>query len=179
MAFVLEKIRSEIEDRQIDSAPYKIIPYPADFTLQVLHQKWIDKEIIIPGFQRRYVWKLTQASRLIESFLLGLPVPPVFLYRDRASQELLVVDGQQRLKTVVGYFEGQFPDTDTRFSLRGIRPEWDGLTFDQLAGSEQIRLRDAVLRAIIIEQIDPKDNSSISHIVDYLIVAGLISTLGQ
>jgi len=43
------------------------------------------KELKVPDFQRSYVWKLKQASRLIESFLLGLPVPAIFLYEDKAD----------------------------------------------------------------------------------------------
>ena len=51
--------------------------YPADYTLEVLHQKWKAGDIRVPEFQRRFVWKQTQAGKLIESFLVGLPVPAV------------------------------------------------------------------------------------------------------
>jgi hypothetical protein len=73
----VEKIRSEEEDRASSPAHYEIVTYPADFTLEVLVQKLKERdssppEIQIPGFQRKFVWTQTQASRLIESFLLGL-----------------------------------------------------------------------------------------------------------
>jgi len=71
-----------------------------EYTLEGLHQKWKAEEILIPDFQRRFVWKQVQASKLIESFLVGLPVPAVFLYTERKSQKFFVIDGQQRLKSI-------------------------------------------------------------------------------
>ena len=174
MPAVIESIRSEAEDEESDLAPYKIVSYPADFTLQVLHEKWKTNEIIIPRFQRQYVWTLSQASRLIESFLLGLPVPGIFFYKDKETQRLLVVDGQQRLKSIFGFFEGQFPDSQQPFALRAVHPEWDGRSYQGLSEAYQIRLRDSVLRATIIDQLDPSDNSSVFHIFERLNTGGTI-----
>ncbi len=164
MAKLIENIRSEVEDQESDLAPYRIVSYPADYTLKGLHDKWRAAEIEIPPFQRQYVWTLTQASRLIESFLLGLPVPGIFFYKDQDSQRLLVIDGQQRLKTVFGYFDGRIPESRQKFTLRGVRPEWEGRLYSDLDEPDQIRLRDSVLRATIVDQLDPKDNYSVFHI---------------
>ena len=172
MALQIEEIQSELEDQREDISPYKIISYPADYTLKGLFDKWTASEIYIPPFQRRYVWTITQASSLIESFLLGLPVPAVFLYRERISQRLLVIDGQQRLRSIFGYFEGKMPDTNQKFSLRGVKSQWDGLLFEDISGADQIRLKDSVLRAIIVEQIDPKDETSMFHIFQRLNTGG-------
>mgnify|MGYP001614104332 FL=1 len=84
----IEPIESETDDLYIDTASYKITNYPADFTLEVLYQKIKNKEIILPDFQRSYVWTKKKASRLIESFLLGLPVPQIFLYKVPESESL-------------------------------------------------------------------------------------------
>ena len=73
----IESIDSELEDQESTPCEYKIKSYPADFTLEVLHKKWKNGEITIPPFQRRFVWTQSQASKLIESFLLDLPVPPM------------------------------------------------------------------------------------------------------
>ncbi|MFZ2038297.1 MAG: DUF262 domain-containing protein [Dehalococcoidales bacterium] len=172
MALEIEVIKSETEDAEEDVSRYKIASYPADYTLQGLYDKWQAGEIYVPPFQRRFVWTLNQASSLIESFLLGLPVPPLFLYREADSQKLLVVDGQQRLRSVFGYFDGEFPDTHQRFSLRKVKASWDGLSFNELNTADKIRLRDAVLRTIIIEQLDPKDNTSMYHIFKRLNTGG-------
>jgi len=172
MALELEIIKSETEDAEEDVSRYKIASYPADYTLQGLYDKWQSGEIYVPPFQRRFVWTVNQASSLIESFLLGLPVPPLFLYRESDTQKLLVVDGQQRLRSVFGYFSEEFPDTGQRFSLRKVKAVWDGLLYSQLTTADKIRLRDAVLRTIIIEQLDPKDNTSMYHIFKRLNTGG-------
>jgi uncharacterized protein with ParB-like and HNH nuclease domain len=174
MGVKLEKIVSEIEDEYSDSSPYKIISFPADFTLKGLHEKYVQGEIVIPPFQRQYVWTVQQASKLIESFLLGLPIPGVFLYREKKSQKLIVVDGQQRLKSAFGFFEEKFPGTEKRFYLKNVRSTWDGKTYSNLEEPDQIRLRDSVLRATIIEQVDPADHSSMFHIFERLNTGGVV-----
>ncbi|MBI3811806.1 MAG: DUF262 domain-containing protein [Nitrospirae bacterium] len=173
MSIALEKLASEIEDEYSDSSPYKIISFPADFTLKGLHEKFISKEIIVPQFQRQYVWNIERASKLIESFLLGLPVPGIFLYREKNSQKLMVIDGQQRLKSIFGFLNGKFPDTNNRFCLKSVRTTWNGKSYEKLEESDQIKLRDSVLRAIIIEQIDPADHSSMFHIFERLNTGGM------
>lgn len=174
MSEFIEKIPSEIEDQEMEVIVYKIANYPADYTLQGLYDKWNNKEIIIPPFQRRFVWTLSQASKLIESFLLGLPVPSIFLYKKKESQKLLVIDGQQRLKTIFGYFGNLFPDTKKPFYLKDVNPKWINKPFLDLNEPDKLRLKDSVLRAIIVEQLDPKDNTSIFHIFQRLNTGGTI-----
>lgn len=172
MADFIEKVQSEMSDEEIEVIIYKIANYPADYTLQGLYDKEKEKEILIPRFQRKFVWTLSQASRLIESFLLGLPVPSIFLYKEKKSQKLLVIDGQQRLKTIFGYFGNTFPDTKKPFYLKGVNKKWEGKSFLDLDDPDKRRLKDTVLRAVIVEQLDPKDNTSIFHIFQRLNTGG-------
>ncbi|MGD0814217.1 MAG: DUF262 domain-containing protein [Verrucomicrobiota bacterium] len=104
----IAKIASEEVDGETSLRPYEVISYPADFTLEVLVKKWNDGEIKSPEEQRYYVWKMEKASRLIESFLLNLPVPPIFLYQTRQDNSLLIVDGHQRLRSIACFFSGTF-----------------------------------------------------------------------
>jgi hypothetical protein len=167
---LVEVIPSEEEDKETGVPIYKIVSYPADPTLELLNEKLAREEIIIPKFQRGWVWKPPQASRLIESFLLGLPVPAIFVYKE-PSQKQVVIDGQQRLRTIAGFFEGKLPD-GTDFYLRGVSPQWEGKHYTDLSESEQMRLRDSVLRQVIVEQLDPRDNTSIYHIFERLNTGG-------
>lgn len=167
---LIEEIPSEEEDKEAGVAIYKIVSYPADPTLELLSEKIARGEIIIPTFQRGWVWKPPQASRLIESFLLGLPVPAIFVYKE-PSQKQVVIDGQQRLRTITGFFEGKLPD-GSDFYLRGVSPQWEGKYYTDLSEAERIRLRDSVLREVIVEQLDPKDNTSIYHIFERLNTGG-------
>lgn len=167
---LIEEIPSEEEDQETGVPIYKIVSYPADPTLELLNDKIAREEIIIPKFQRGWVWKPVQASRLIESFLLGLPVPAIFVYKE-PSQKQVVIDGQQRLRTITGFFEGKLPDGGD-FYLRGVSPQWEGKYYSDLSQAERIRLRDSVLRQVIVEQLDPKDTTSIYHIFERLNTGG-------
>jgi uncharacterized protein with ParB-like and HNH nuclease domain len=73
---LIEQIPSEKDDSEVSLRGYDILSYPADFTLEVLVGKWKKGEILVPSLQRRFIWNQVRASKLIESFLMGLPVPP-------------------------------------------------------------------------------------------------------
>ena len=177
----LEEIQSEIEDQDSIPASYDIVTYPADYTLEVLESK-IARTIIAPGFQRKFVWSIKQASRLIESFLLGLPVPAIFLYADPRTNKYLVVDGQQRLCTIQYFFEGYFGEPDVRgnrtvIKLKGLNTDspYNERTYQDLKQNDEAaynRLNEAVLRAFIVKQLRPEGSSSIYQIFERLNTGG-------
>lgn len=167
---LVERIPSEEEDKEIGVPIYKIVSYPSDPTLEVINDKWVRGEVLISGFQRKWVWTHAQASKLVDSFLLGLPVPPIFVYKD-TSQKQIVIDGQQRLRTIHSFFDGKLPD-GSDFFLKGVSPQWEGKRYDTLDESDRIRLRDSVLRVVVVEQLDPKDMTSIYHIFERLNTGG-------
>lgn len=80
----------------------------ADRSLSELHRWYNTGRIILdPEWQRNYVWDRTRASKLIESFLLDIPVPVVYLAKtDDGKYE--VIDGLQRLTTVFDFFENKY-----------------------------------------------------------------------
>jgi hypothetical protein len=140
---------------------------------------WQDNDITIPDFQREFVWTIRQASLLIESFLLGLPVPPVFFYIDEQNKNL-VIDGQQRILSTVFYFEGYFGVENIQgrrqvFRLQGLdeRSPYYKKQFNDLSESDQRKLRNTVLRAINIRQLSPAgESTSIYHIFERLNTGG-------
>ncbi len=165
------------EDEQEEAhIRYEITTYPSDFTLEVLYNRWKTYEIEIPKFQRGFVWSQTAASLLIDSFLMGLPVPTVFFYVDETNKSI-VVDGQQRLKSIFYFFEGYFGEPDARgkrtvFKLTGLSENnpFSGLTYGDIADTDDGRkLRSSVLRAINIVQLSPKDEkTAMFHIFERL-----------
>lgn len=178
---VFERIDSEEQDKESSPFRYEINVYPADFTLEILNNKLKSKELKIPEFQRSYVWKQKQASKLIESFLLGLPVPPIFLYEDKKDGNLLVVDGQQRLKTIHYFFDGYFGEAingkKVVFNLIGLNEHspFHNLTYKELLENNdpaERKLRNTVLRSVIIKQLNPDDDTSIYHIFERLNTGG-------
>ncbi len=180
----LQEIASEEEDQESALEPFVISTYPADFTLEVLVEKWTNKEIRKEGFQRRYVWPQVRASKLIESFLLGLPVPPVYLYKDKEDSGLLVVDGHQRLRTIVYFFSGWFGDREEipegkleQFTLIGLheKSQFHNATFESLKKDTKAmnNLKTSVLRSFIMQQLEPDDDTSMFEIFSRLNTGGM------
>ncbi len=148
---------------------YEITSYGADYDVAGFVARLQRDDIIIPSFQRDYVWRLPEASRFVESILLGLPVPGVFLAKDFDTNKLLVIDGQQRLKTLQFFIEGVFNskpgDKNQKvFKLGKVSKRFEGLTFGELSDSDRRNLNDYVIHATIIKQDKPSnDDTSISR----------------
>src|SRR5256714_15410421 len=96
------------EDPTVAPIQYDISSFGADYDVEGLVKRLERGDILIPPFQRNYVWSFKDASRFIESLLLGLPVPGIFLAKESDSNRLLVLDGQQRLKTLQVFYNGFF-----------------------------------------------------------------------
>lgn len=181
---VFEAIASELDDQETSPAEYEIATYPADFTLEGLQLQWNAGDIVIPPFQRGFVWSQAQASKLIESFLVGLPVPGIFLYTERETERYLVVDGQQRLRSIFFFFEGFFGEERqdaqrTVFRLKGLADDspYLGKTYQDLLDADDVaarRLRNSVLRAFVIRQLNPQDDTSVFHVFERLNTGGTL-----
>ena len=115
-----------------------------DLSLNTLKEQWDDKTLVIPEFQREYVWDNSKASRLIESLLLNIPIPQLFL-SETADATYEIVDGHQRVFSIIRFLENQFALSGLR-----IQQEFDGLRYFELPLREQRFLRTRVIRAIII-----------------------------
>jgi hypothetical protein len=109
------------------------------------------------------VWTRPQASRFIESLLWGLPVPGIFLAKEQDSQKLVVVDGQQRLRTLHFFVQGVFAPDGREFALDGVLSRLDGRTFRTLDDAERRILSDSVIHATIFRQDEPDDSGSCTY----------------
>jgi hypothetical protein len=105
-----------------DIREYDITASPNDFNILTLHSFIESGAVKIPGFQRNFVWDIKRASKLIESVIIGLPVPQIFLYEE-GRNKFLVIDGQQRLMSLYYFIKGRFPRKDKRVQLREIFDE--------------------------------------------------------
>ncbi|BFU93189.1 MAG: hypothetical protein NTAFB01_43760 [Nitrospira sp.] len=103
------KTDGEIED-EYNNLSLRVIYQSNNFFLPQINDLIKGKEVINlrPEYQRRLRWPKKKRSKLIESLLLNIPIPPIFLYEsDLARYE--VMDGQQRLNAIHDYFENNFP----------------------------------------------------------------------
>ena len=128
----------------------KVITQPSDSVIETLVEQIKSGTIFIsplserPRFQRNYVWSDQIASRLIESIILNVPIPPCYLSQNE-EMELDVIDGQQRLYCIYRFFENQF-----KLKNLEILTEINGLAFHQLSTKMQRQLKTHTLRCVVI-----------------------------
>jgi uncharacterized protein with ParB-like and HNH nuclease domain len=166
------------DDDTVPLEHFNITSYGADYDVEGMVKRLQRQDIYIPPFQRDYVWTLQMASRFVESLLLGLPVPGVFFVREPESNRQIVIDGQQRLKTLQFFYEGFFnPKADSKtkrvFKLVGVQCQLEGRTYETLETQDRIELNDSIIHATIVKQESPEnDDTSMYHIFERLNNAG-------
>jgi uncharacterized protein with ParB-like and HNH nuclease domain len=119
------------EEDDVQISEYDITSTPNDFNVSTLYNFVESGAVRIPGFQRNFVWDLARSSKLIESLILGLPVPQLFLY-EQARNRFLVIDGQQRLMSIYYFVKKRFPRKSKRAELRTIFDSEGGIPDDIL-----------------------------------------------
>lgn len=161
-------------DETILPLKYEITSFGADYDVEGLVRRLNKNEIRIPEFQRSFIWTQAQGSRFVESLLLGLPVPGIFLTRDPETSRLEVIDGQQRLKTLQFFYNGVFNpkyEEKTRkvFTLEKVQPQFLGKTYENLSAQEKRNLDNSIIHATIVKQDSPEDDdTSIYHLFERL-----------
>ncbi len=123
------------ETEDVSFTEYDISASPNDFNIKTLFDFIGSGVVKIPGFQRNYVWDIKRASKLIESIIIGIPIPQIFLYEE-AKNKFLVIDGQQRYMTIYYYMKKRFPKKEKRMELRVIFDEHGGVPDEILNDNE-------------------------------------------
>ena len=151
-------LEAGVEDESADEATsvsFSITSYGADYPVDTLVKRMNGEAFFIPTFQRNFVWSQRHASRFVELLLMGLPVPGIFLYKEAETGRHLVVDGQQRLRTLQFFYSGVF--LEKAFRLIGVRKEWENKTYIELELSERLKLDDSIVHATVFQQDQPKN----------------------
>jgi hypothetical protein len=124
-----------------------------DFSFGELASLHGQKEIVIdPEYQRLFRWSNDQRSRLIESVLLGLPLPQIFLIENQDGI-LELIDGLQRVSSVLQFLDHELMGLEA-LTLSGcdVISDLNGLTIDDLNLSLRLRLKRSPIRAVIIRK---------------------------
>lgn len=125
-----------------------------------------DDEIETAGFQRGFVWNRPQMDRFIESLLLGFPIPGIFLVK-QADGRMLVLDGQQRLRTLQYFYSRMYKDRTYR--LRYVANDFEDLSYDMLEESQRRQLDNSFIQATIVTvQPDPGNMEAVYQIFERL-----------
>lgn len=152
-----------------ESSRFEVSSYGWDSDVEGLVKRLNRGDIKLPGFQRGFVWSQVEQSRFIESLVLGLPVPNIFLAQDRYSKTLNIVDGQQRLKTLQRFLAGKFAISNSK----KIHEELRGCYFNRevaktpkskvLNSADERILSDSILHSIVIRPDPSSDSAEYGH----------------
>ena len=139
----IDKKIGEVRTESLDLSVGEII---------TLHEQ--SELVIQPDFQRLFRWSYEQRSRLIESLLLELPIPSIFVI-EKESGVLELIDGLQRISSLLHFISTNgVPTESAPLTLEGcdLVPELNGLKFDELPLTLRLRLKRTAIRTVIIKR---------------------------
>lgn len=170
------KIDEVIEEREqySDDDLYNINSWGADLSFREIISMYDEDELLKPELQRKYVWSKVEASRFIDSILLGLPVPSVFFAKE-PNETMLIIDGFQRIMTVYDFVNGIFSGDGKVFKLsntENINERWRGRAFAELSVEEKRRIRNTTIHAIIFEQKYPQNDTGMFQVFERINTGG-------
>lgn len=140
--------QQEDEDDIVAPVSFKdAVVLNADWTIETINLQIQKGNIDLqPGFQRRVAWDDERKSRLIESIIVGLPVPNIVLAENKDSRgKFIVIDGKQRLVAVSEYMQD-------KYKLKGLdmRPDLNTKAVSELPQEDREHLENATIRASVI-----------------------------
>lgn len=149
-------------DNEVEAARKEIVSDGYDMSLGEIVNLYKDRELTIdPAFQRLFRWDETRKTRFIESILLGIPIPPIFVFQD-AEGKWELIDGLQRLSTILEFW-GVLVNADgemvppTKLSGTKYLPSLAGATWQKhteddkpISKMQQLQIKRARLRVEIL-----------------------------
>ncbi|WP_337873408.1 DUF262 domain-containing protein [Ignavibacterium sp.] len=159
-----EQTKDESESLEVPKQKRKVYTDQGDPEIDSLYRKWKDGDLDIqPDFQRGFVWDIVKASRLIESILLDIPLPVIYLSQEKDGKEY-VIDGQQRLTSFFSFIDGSLPDPrlptfikDFKLSGLNVFTEFNGSFFKDIPKELQKKIRYYKIRTITFRKESEKD----------------------
>lgn len=139
-----EAAEAEIKEKQ-KSVDYNTKEYPIDILIQMYSEGLDDdtNELFIPDYQRKMRWSEDMQSKLIESVLLGLPIPYIFVADVTDESRLEIIDGTQRIRTLASFL-------NNKLRLDGLQKleKLNGFRFNDLPLGRQRRFKRNTIRMI-------------------------------
>ncbi|WP_024347369.1 GmrSD restriction endonuclease domain-containing protein [Lacrimispora indolis] len=180
---ILYNDETEDQELAVNESVYGIHHKTESTNIRTLITSWNDGELLIPKFQRRFVWTIEQASSFIESLMMELPIPTLMIYKDE-NQFQYIIDGQQRIKSIL-YFIGELDENSVssddkkfvKFKLKGLEPNsqyfektYNGVnSFNE---TQQRKLKNLTLPVTTITLDNPENIDQIYSIFNRLNTCG-------
>ena len=141
------------DEIQIIEGDRKLLIDKVDPSIEALYAKYTRHKLILqPEYQRKFVMKSQVASRLIESILLDIPLPIVY-FAEEDDRSWSVIDGQQRLTSIISFIQGKFLYDNKPFKLSGLNvlTELNKKSFAELSDEYQEKILGTSIRSIVIK----------------------------
>lgn len=154
----LEAIRENEEIELAKDESRKIVWQAKDFSIREFASMLQDGDLDLqPDYQRKYVATTKIASKLIESIIMDVPIPVIYLAEEKDGT-YSVIDGQQRLTSFLSFINGKYPNGDV-FKLTGLKvfKELNRKTFAELEKEYQNKIRKTTLHTIVIKKESNED----------------------
>ncbi|MED0686108.1 DUF262 domain-containing protein [Anoxybacillus ayderensis] len=140
-------VEKQIKDEQ------KTVDYDTrEFTIEIMVQKYLDgvdenkNEIFVPDYQREFVWDQERQSKYIESLILGLPIPLMFIAENNDGR-FEIVDGSQRIRTLAAFLNNDLELTGLEKLSR-----LNGWKFSDLEESRKRKFKNLPIRTIVLSE---------------------------
>jgi hypothetical protein len=138
-------------EEQIDKEQKAVSYDIRELTIEYYVDKYLkgvendNNELYVPDYQREFIWEERRQSRFIESLLLGLPVPLIFVAEIEKDGRLEIVDGSQRIRTLAAFLNDDL-------QLKGLDKlkELNGVFFSELQSSRQRKFKNISMRMIVL-----------------------------
>lgn len=143
----IENLENEIERQQ------RNVSFDTkEYTIEIIVQKYLkdldkeENEFFVPEYQREFVWDDVRQSRFIESLMIGLPIPYIFLAETEKGR-YEIVDGSQRIRTLAAYL-------DNKLKIKGLEKieDLNNLVFSDLDISRQRKFKNISLKMIVLSE---------------------------
>jgi len=146
MANKINKISEVLKNEAEQQIVQQQIPISYDtreYTVQTIVEMFNKGEWIVPRYQRQFVWDKEKQSKFIESILLDLPIPYLFLADEPNTGKLEILDGSQRIRTLDAFLKNELKLVDLQ-KLKLL----NGFTYNDLLESRQRRFNRKTLRSV-------------------------------
>ncbi|BDU50401.1 DUF262 domain-containing protein [Haliovirga abyssi] len=164
IAEIEENINKQRKNVKYDTKEYTLELLVSKFNRAIEESK--TTEIFVPFYQRKFVWDEKRQSKFIESLILGMPIPPIYL-AEIDDGVLEIIDGSQRIRTINEFLKN-------RLKLKGLLKleELNNITFNELNSSRKRKINNISIKAIVVTDIEKKDMNIRHEIFERLNTGG-------
>lgn len=148
----MEQEKWQIVEENIEKEQRNVYYDTKEYTIELIVKKYLDEidkgknEFFVPDYQREFVWDAQRQAKFIESLMIGLPIPYIFL-AETSDGRYEIVDGSQRIRTLAAFLNNELV-------LKGLEKlsSLNNFKYEDLDISRQRKFRNISLKIIVLSE---------------------------